>query len=252
MRQVELVVHCWAEKRPVFAHMLTAQLSSLVLWRPKCIVKVTVFCTPGDKLTAKVLAGFRATIEKPPNTVWVRPWHVPPPCLFRRAIGRDMAGKASTADVVWFADCDYLFTEGPDGKATLDHLAEHTWTTQAGFPAQALIHKTHATGDAEMARVVPGEVWEPDLSLFQPWKPPGAIGGLQIVPGDVARRGYCTGTKWLNPTNAADFQDTREDRVYRCSIPGPHTRLDLPGLYRLRHTDSAFETAEQRVPKVKQ
>lgn len=244
MRLIELVVHCYAERRPVFAHMLTAQLSSIVLWRPSCRVRVTVFYAPGDQLTRQVLDGFYATQQEPTTSCWVYPWAVPYPCLFRRAIGRDMAARATVADVMWHCDADYLFTE-----KTLDTLAEHTWKAQMGFPAKAMIHRTHEIGDQEMARVQPGVVCEPDLSLFTGWKPPGAIGGLQIVPGHVARQGYCTGTKWLRPTTATDFQDTREDRAYRCSIPGPHDRIDLPGLYRIRHTDSAFETAEQRLGK---
>jgi hypothetical protein len=244
MKTIEIIVHCWAERRPVFASMLTAQLSSLVIWRPRCRVKITVFTSAGDRRTADVLRGFGAAHEQPAHSVWVSSWTLPLPQLLRRAIGRNLAAKASTADVVWFGDCDYLFGDG-----CLDKLAEHEWKAGLGFPLGAYIHKDHATGDAEMGHVVPGQVWEPDLSLFVPWKARGAIGGLQIAPGDVARRGYCDGTKWQNEVRADDFQDTREDRAYRGSVPGPHDRIHLPNLYRIRHSDSAFESVEQRVPK---
>ena len=35
MKTIEIVTHCYAEQHPVFAKLLTAQLSSLLLWPPE-------------------------------------------------------------------------------------------------------------------------------------------------------------------------------------------------------------------------
>jgi hypothetical protein len=68
------------------------------------------------------------------------------------------------------------------------------------------------------------------------------------VDGNHAREhGYLDGTRWVKPVpEAKDFLDTREDRVYRGTFKGS-TRLELPNLYRCRHSRSAFEPAENRL-----
>ncbi len=47
-----------------------------------------------------------------PENVVISIHPLPEAFLFRRAIGRNMRAKQSQADVLWFADTDYLFGEG--------------------------------------------------------------------------------------------------------------------------------------------
>ncbi len=239
MKTIEIVVHCYAEKIPDFAAMLTAQLSSLVLWTPKtCNVTLRVCAKSGDQLTDEAGFGFGPFLAE---NVFSDPLWLDGTDIFRRAIGRNIAAKRSNADIVWFADADYLFGEG-----CLDALAASDFKGLA-YPRDIMIHKSHAVGDAELARIKIGEQFEPDLTLFKPQRIKFAIGGLQIVDGDTARAGgYLDGTRWVKPTTATDFQDTREDRVFRGLFP-KSTALELPNLFRMRHSRSAFESADSRL-----
>jgi hypothetical protein len=118
------------------------------------------------------------------------------------------------------------------------------------FPRSAMIHKSHADGDREIARIVPGELFTPDFSLFEPWKIRKAIGGLQIVSGDTARaHGYLDGTAWVEPVpNAKNFLNTHCDKKYRSACGGT-SPVDIPNLWRFRHSDSAFQGKAKRLRK---
>ena len=242
MRSIEIVSHCYSEQHPVFASLLTSQLSSLWLWPPeKCRVLVVICTTTSDKLTRAVGASFADLFAGGPVDVQVRLYEKSH--LFRRAIARNFAAKMTTSDIVWFADADYLF-----GQGCLDNLAAYD-ITGLSYPRQVLIHKSHRAGDVEISRIVPGEVFEPDLTLFQPQRVKFAIGGLQIVPGAVAReKGYLDHSKWIKPVDPAKgFQDTREDKSYRAEFKAQSVGLNLPRLMRFRHSQSAFEDAEKRL-----
>jgi len=247
MKSIEVVAHCFAEKRPEFAKLLTAQLSSLELWPAKADIQVTVCTAKSDNLTMSVCKAF--------NNDWVEDSDYPVletieaaehRWLFRRSIIRNRCAKESLADIVWFCDADYIF-----GQGCLDALAASDFKGLA-YPKEVQIHRAHWLGDKEIARIEPGKLFEPDLSLFETKREKFAIGGLQIVDGDSARKyGYLDATKWVQPVpDAQDFLDTKEDKAFRNFMIekcGPSTQLDLPNLYRFRHSASAFEPPENRL-----
>lgn len=235
---VELVSHCYAAEIPCFAHLLNCQLSSLFLCPPShCRVRITVCQTPDDGLTYYVAKEFAAKYSESGLPVELVQRMYGKRELFRRAIGRNQAALQTKSDVVWFIDCDYLI-----GSGCLDALvATSLPSSRVAFPREVMIHSSHAVGDAEIARVVPGKVFEPDLSLFVPSHPKVAIGGIQIVPGDVARRGYLDGTKWVVPRkDEKPFPDFRDDKAYRNAVGGSEP-IDLPGVYRMRHSKTSYQ-----------
>lgn len=245
MRSLEIVVHCYSEALPIYAKMLTAQLSSMILWPPNnCNVLVTVCGTPSDKLTFFVVNKFseRFTIRHPVAIRWL-PFEKK--SLFRRAIGRNAVFKETTADVVWAADCDYLCGEG-----ALDAIANVDWEAirphELVFPGHYLNCNSHAEGDAEIERITAGEVFTPYLAPYHRKRLRLGIGGLQIVPQRVARRGYLDATKWCQPrVDETPFPDTDDDARYRRTICSS-VPIVVPELRRLRHTETSYEDAASR------
>lgn len=243
MKTIEIITHCYAEEFPAFASLLTAQLSSLVLWPPNCPVQVSVCGAGSDQLTMYVVAAFgRRMLRDKRQNVRLQFREFSKPELFRRGFGRNKLFKETRADIVWAADADYVF--GPD---CLDTLARTEIKHNLVYPQDYWIHRGHGLGDREISLIIPGEVFIPDLSLFQACHVGFAIGGLQIVPGDEARKGYLDGSRWsAAEPNATRFQDTKEDKKYRTAAGGSQP-INLPNLYRMRHSCSAFQTAEERL-----
>ncbi len=228
MKSIEIVSTCWSKDMPQYARMLTAQLSSLVLWQPKSKVTMTVVCCPDDSETARAVSGFR---DKIPDlrTIWLDP-----SLLLRRAIGRNIAFKTSVADICWACDCDSLFSEG-----CLDALAETDFTGLA-FPSIVMFHRSHQLGDEDISRITPGELFKIDVSRFSP-------GGYMIVDGATAKKGYLDGSRYTRPVDPANgFCDPREDIRYRKQF-GKSTALVLPNVLRFRHSASPWQAAEKRL-----
>ena len=149
---VEIVSHCWR-----YSHLLAYQLSSLLNHPPQHVdVVMTVFYSEEDEATTQLLAFFAERFAElgaqqqsaepgveqgaqhssesgaqqhsaqhsaeqgaEPNGAQVRcNWQqLTPPQLFRRSIGRNQAALNSSADWVWFTDCDLYF-----GAGALDSL----------------------------------------------------------------------------------------------------------------------------------
>ncbi len=224
--QLEIVSHCWN-----YSRLLTYQLSSLVLYAPrKLSVTMTVFYNQADERTVSVLDYF-AAIDVP--GVHLRRWHQEQPQLFRRAIGRNLAALSSTADWVWFTDCDQVFHRG-----LLDALAEQLPDCRQplAFPRYASCTELVKEDDPILRRVDPGPAVvdiEPDR--FVPRRHDRAIGAMQIARGDVMRRaGYCKDIpRYKRP--ARQFGRTREDRTFRALLGTPGEPLDVEGLYRIEH-----------------
>ena len=109
---LEIVSHCWN-----YSRFLAYQLSSLVQFPPaKLRVTMTVFYAPEDTATQKLLDFFGG--QTVPGVTWN--WQpLAKERLFRRGIGRNLAARATTADWIWFTDCDVMFRAG-----CLDTLAE--------------------------------------------------------------------------------------------------------------------------------
>lgn len=223
---VEIVSHCWN-----YAHMLVYQLSSLVLFPPQNIdVTMTVYYGEEDGPTVALLDYFSS--QNVPGVRWN--WQkLPRQALFRRAIGRNMAAKASTADWVWFTDCDVLFRDG-----CLDGLAA---ALQGRRDALVFPSSEYCTGllppEAPLLSPVmaPEQVLDVDPSLFSHFPRDRATGPLQITHGDVARAvGYCESLPHYQQPSAT-WCKAYEDRAFRWLLRTQGEPIAVPGVYRIRH-----------------
>jgi hypothetical protein len=220
---------------------LTWQLSSLCLHAPQDVaVTYTVFYCPEDKATEAVLRHFEVGCRKQDGSrvVVFRWWPLERRQLMRRAIGRNLAARSTQAQWVWFADADYLF-----GRGCLDALARALGNLPAdchlAFPRIIQASKSHEHGDRYIDRVkLPdqmADLLDVEPADFEPAVLNRAIGGIQIVRGDVAReRGYLPDTEWQHPADT--WQQTFEDPVFRQSMGTNGTPVDIPNCYRIRHS----------------
>jgi hypothetical protein len=161
--------------------------------------------------------------------------------LGRRCIGRNEAALGTRSDYVWFTDVDYMF-----GAGCLDGLSSLKWPSGATmvFPRQIQILKDHATGDSWLRHAV-DQVGMLTISEhdFVPHRFNRAVGGVQIVRGDFARKhGYLNVPEWQKPTKRP-FCNFKDDIAYRefCRKHGEIVAVDLPGVFRIRHTETAYK-----------
>ena len=251
MRTIACIVHVYSEQRPDYAKMFTAQLSSVALHPPQtCRIEFEVWTTATDQLTHRVCAAFQQHFRQRQTPASITIHTLPKGQLFRRSIGRNISAKECTADVCWFADADYVLGRGAlDAMAAVDF--EKIKPHEMVFPGFYLQAPDHRAGDQDVQRISAGSIVELRLHDYQRRRLRMGIGGLQIVSREIALRGYCDGTDWVKPVpRAKDFQDTAEDRVYRGSICSS-IPIDVPNLYRLRHTASAFEPEQDRSRRMK-
>jgi hypothetical protein len=106
------------------------------------------------------------------------------------------------------------------------------------FPRVTLFNITKASGDAYSDRAVVPGIYDIDPADFVEHRPSKAIGGIQIVPGDVARRyGYCDGQEnLLRPVTDGRWQVTRGDTAFREILGTRGRAIDLPNCYRIRQS----------------
>lgn len=234
--RVEIVTHCWAGRHRHYAQSLCYQLSSLFLDTPqRCHVTIRVCYVPDDVLTMEMIHWFIQNNRS--RNICITGICGPIEKIGRRAIGRNIAAKQTIADLVWFTDCDHVFLDG-----CLDRLAGMDWPDGASmiYPTPIQIHRDHATGDMTTALVDRPKLISVNKAEFIPKHYNRAIGGVQIVQGDFARKhGYLDGDeKWQRPLNRKTFVSCRCDRAYRtrCLEHGSIVPVDLPGVYRIRHT----------------
>jgi len=229
MGTLEIVTHCYR-----YTTLLRHQLSSLIIWPPLDLhIKATVFYTAEDERTKQALERFRG--YQVPNITWN--WQDQEPGLLcHRSIGRNQAALASEADWVWFTDADYWFTHecwsafaqlGPvDGPLI--------------YPRRVHVHRRHSFGDAliENSRKSPGLVFA-EFRKFRAERLSRAIGGVQIVKGDVCRsRGYLKdNSRAQRRLETAKWARCREDVWFRRSLGTKGQGVDLPGVYRIRHSE---------------
>jgi len=224
--KLEIVSHCWH-----YAAHLTYQLSSLVLYPPKNVkVTMTVFYSTEDSATAEVLEYFGS--NETPNVQWSwRP--LSNERLFRRSIGRNLAALNTNSDWIWFADADMCFRRG-----CIDALPSNITATATPliYPRSIFISRTHASGDIAL-QAVSGRpcVQDIDPLEFEVHRYQRAIGGVQIVHGDAARRvGYNRGSeRFQHPI--ARWQRCYDDVAFRKALGTSGLPIDLPELYRIRH-----------------
>jgi hypothetical protein len=224
---IEIVSHCWQ-----YAHLLDYQLSSLVNFPPtKARVRMTVFHAPEDVRTRAML-DFFGRIEAPGVTWNWRP--LTPPELFRRSIGRNQVARATTADWVWFTDCDIVFHRG-----CIDTLSARLQGRQdlLAYPTHEritpMLEETDPVLAAERDRPRIADIDTGQFELAE--NPPKAKGAYQVVHGDVARRcGYCEQIP-LYQRPAPRWAKTYEDTCYRWLLGTDGVGLDVPGVHRIRH-----------------
>lgn len=222
---LEIVTHCWQ-----YASMLAYQLSSLVNYPPTRVhVTVTVFHAEEDRDTTELLAFFAAI--QIPAVAWN--WQpLPKEKLFRRGIGRNMAARATTADWVWYTDCDIIFH-----RDSLDILADQLQGRRDTllFPRQERTTPMLAASDPMLQKGRKPRLVDIDAGNFSLHARDRAKGAFQIVHGDVARAiGYCAGIS-LYQTPAAHWCKCYEDRAFRWLAGTRGEPIDVPGIYQIRH-----------------
>lgn len=224
--KLEIVSHCWS-----YSRLLTYQLSSLVLFPPKQVdVTMSVFYSKEDESTCKVLEYFGG--QNIPGITWN--WRdMDKTYLFRRAIGRNMAGLETKADWVFYTDCDYVFREG-----CLDSISQADIADNAPliFPRYVNTSDRVSHNDSLFQELEKGpRILDIDTEGFSPVLFNRAIGGVQIARGDVVRKiGYCRDVpKFMKPEQR--YQRCREDVVFRKIIGSPGVPVDIPEIYRIEH-----------------
>jgi hypothetical protein len=223
---VELVSHCWN-----YSHLLECQLGSLVANPPTEVdVTMTVYFNREDERTTRLLG--LAEAEHVPNLRWS--WRaLPKQQLFRRSIGRNHAALTTTADWIWFTDCDVLF-----GPGCLDGLgrALQGRTEPLVYPAverlTSLLEDEALGGGAEpRLRTPPADLEFVDVPVTR------AKGPLQITHGDVARAmGYCRDLAVYQRPEPT-FAKCREDTAFRWLLGTQGSPIYFEGLSRLRHLE---------------
>ena len=224
---IEIVSHCWQ-----YAHLLCYQLSSLVIFPPtKARVRMTVFHAAEDARTRAMLAYFGAIDA--PGVTWN--WQVlPRPALFRRAIGRNRAARATRADWIWFTDCDIVFhRDCIDGLATALQGRQDLLTYPKHERITPMLAETDPVLAAERDRPRVADIDTGQFELAA--NPPKAKGAYHIVHGDAARAcGYCEQVPlYQRPVDR--WAKTYEDSAFRWLMGTDGTGLDVPGVHRIRH-----------------
>ena len=248
---IEIVTHCYAARFPHYAKALRYHLSGPLHHPPQVPVTFKVCYTHEDVATRDVLDEFAKYNSAAYHIVRLP---LPLDLLGRRHYGRDVAAAGTKADLVWMADCDYYF--GRDCLDTLHRVFASAKGREAvpgmaprpvlWWPRHCMVSTDHAIGDGQLARAGVGVVApQPDIVEFSRMRFPRAIGGTFILDGDYARDvGYLRGGKWVPPwkeDGVPPFASTRCDVSFRQRIKkhGVAQALDLPELYRLRHSETA-------------
>jgi hypothetical protein len=214
----------------IYAQHLKWQIASLINHRCLLELRLVVCHCSEDEATTAIIGSMIAPVESAGRFV-LDPMALPASSVLRRGIGRNIAALNAAEDVVYFLDCDYYF-----GPGCLDALAEQiTPDTELACPDKVQVNVDHATGDKMVDDARDMLLPQVDPSLFMPMKRKKAIGGLQIVGGNVAReRGYLKDSKWTKPvTPEKGWRKTSEDVAFRRGRKT--TFVSLPNLYWIRH-----------------
>ncbi len=232
-----IVTHAYAVRFPQYAAFLRYQLASL----EACPGLTVAVChCAEDEAVSSVVRWFTRK-----SRLAILQFLLPVEQLGRRAIGRNQAALSSKEDFVFFTDVDHVFD--PEVFAAIPNRFAQCGAVMI-FPKQIMIHQDHAAGDAAAQSAVQSSEMRPaiDKSQFIPKHYGKAIGGVQIVRGEFARKyGYLADDpKWQAPrTDGKPFGDFRDDVVYRgfCLQYGEIKGVDLPGIWRLRHSTTSYQ-----------
>ena len=237
---VHIITHCYAVKLPQYAAFLRYQLSSLVLYPPSVPVKITVCYSVADHRVVSVLGRFLEEASE----LKLYCHAMPEPELFRRCIGRNAVGRKSDADAVWFTDVDYLFRyDCLDRLMDVCHETDDSVTLL--YPRTVQVQREHHLGDELVAGAArAGQLLlDVDPSQFVPKRERKAIGGIQIARGSFVRQhGYLSGHRLQAPADRP-FESFADDVAFRadCAKHGEVRGMELPGLFRLRHTRTSYQ-----------
>jgi hypothetical protein len=204
-------------------------------------------CRPG-KVPCDVPLGSSTPRMEPDSryTLSLRAWPLPRGQLLKRAIGRNLVAKETTADLVWYTDCDYMFAQGIFDRLfgmDLPNLEVPEIEHPCWYPR--VIHQTatRQLGDELAAKVRGPGLYVPDPCT--PWiehPPKRAIGGVQICRAETVRKmGYVRGTRRRFHQPLADdaqaFERNWADRWFRMHLGcGRGQAIDLPGCFRIRQS----------------
>jgi len=230
---IEIVSHCWN-----YSHFLAYQLASLVRFPvTRARITMTVFYSSEDAETTALLRHFESIDS--PNISWN--WReLPRQSLFRRAIGRNLAAQETSADWVWFTDCDLLFREN-----CLDSLVDALQGRQDAlvYPRVERCTTLLASDDALLKPDMDTpESLDIDGSDFVEFRRTRATGPLQIAHGDLMRQtGYCDSLGYYQQPSE-QWCKAYEDRAFRWLLGTQGTPVDVDGVYRIRHQDKGRYT----------
>lgn len=222
---LEIVSHCWR-----YSNMLVYQLSSFVNNPPKDLtLTVTLFYSEEDIATKRTIEYF-SNIEVP-NVIWN--WQASDKSkLFRRGIGRNQAALSSSADWLWFTDCDIIFHND-----CLDSLAKQLQgkTDALFFPRQIQVTDMLEDNDPMLQEQAEPQVVDIDSGSFKSHARNKAIGPYQIVHGDIARAiGYCDNIR-IFQTESDRWRKTYEDTAFRWLLGTDGTPIDVNSVFQIRH-----------------
>jgi hypothetical protein len=239
--QLEIVSHCWG-----YSNMLTYQLSSFVNHPPtKCAITVTVFYAKEDVKSQAVLDFF--TNKNVPNVTWNFK-ALTKGKLFRRGIGRNLAALNTSADWLWFTDCDIIFHEN-----CLDSLAEQLQHKQETlfYPRQERTTEMLAQDDPMLRQDSEPQLVDIDAEGFSLHSRDKAKGAFQIVHGDVARAiGYCKKLR-IFQTEDDRWRKTYEDTAFKWLIASEGIPLEVDGVFQIRHVQKGRYTKDSNVSRVR-
>lgn len=229
--KIEIVTHCWRYWR-----CLTYQALTLVNRPPTDDIEVVlhVFAGKGDEATKQRIQELKS-VKWPQNTHLLATY-LTRRRLFRRAIGRNMAALNTTADVVWFTDCDFLIH-----GSTLNDLAMVFRCTEASFvhPARMIGTTFEKGGELIQSASHWPFIYSVDRCDFNvPQNIPRAIGATQILSGDLCREmGYLKGfRRWQSPRKR--WGKTCDDVAFRKHLSRSGIRakrIQLRDVLRVRH-----------------
>lgn len=225
---LEVVTHCWR-----YEGYLAHQLASLIRNQPtRHELTVTVF-------TGETEAAMLTSLCVPSTVRW---WIQEPRNLCNRAIGRNMAAKATRADWVWFADCDYVV-----GRRWLDRVCDvlmqlepriviaypRTVARCGGPHGRYLAAEAVAlarAGALTSLKFVAGDDFVSERCCR-------SSGGTMFVRGAVCRqRGYLDGNgAALAPVDTDQWQPPIQDPYFRQDVlkGSREATFKVRGLYRL-------------------
>lgn len=243
MDSIEIVTHCWSGPDvPVYHRLLDYQLQSLseaARLVPELNITGTVFITFGDWRAIEVM-NHHFGLDKSANfDLWLL--YLPESELFRRAIGRNRAAKATKSNVVWFTDCDYFF----DARA-LQQAHDLCLASKKNIVHPKDVYtNTHADGDwAVEERRTLAEVRN-RKGAFSSRRMNRAIGGIQIVKGDYCREhGYLDGTDWVEPVESDHFLSCKGDVAFRKAAGGSEG-VDISMVHRIRHSRAGRDKGQK-------